>query len=207
MSEEKESASISRAAFNSVRVSAMSPSSSATPAAYRRCWDFNQANPSGSPVLAWPGAREGEPLRTRTRDSAWPLPSGEPVVRVVGQAGGISLDHIEPDPSRQPAVPEVVFEMPPCPLCGDDLEGDGDGFSCQRCRASWGRDGRSGSWDEPNAPRCPAKVRSLPNHQPDLIEQCVYADMHDPDHRTEDGITTWTDRDDRAVVDATGEPT
>ncbi len=56
---------------------------------------FNQKHPQGTPVLFWPGIRLDAPLKSRTRGEAWALPSGEPVVRVQGRAGGIALSHIE----------------------------------------------------------------------------------------------------------------
>lgn len=61
-------------------------------------WNANY--PIGTPVFAWPGARDEAPLATRTRASAWTLGHGEPVVSVQGYAGGISLDHIEPRESE-----------------------------------------------------------------------------------------------------------
>lgn len=56
--------------------------------------EFNTAHPVGTPVLAFPGAREGRALHTRTRTPAWNL-GGRPVVSVEGYAGGIALTHIE----------------------------------------------------------------------------------------------------------------
>ncbi|HXH77289.1 hypothetical protein [Nocardioides sp.] len=170
-------------------------------AARRRAEEFNAAYPSGTPVLAWPGTRDEEPISTRTRYSAWVLGSGEPVVTVIGTAGGIYLDHIEHDPTRQPAVPDVEFEMPPCPI---------DQLCCYRCRASWTSDGRSGSWNDPSAARCPATCHPYFTIESDLIERCVLGRNHDlresaAQHRSADGLTNWTDDDARALVDGTGE--
>ncbi|WP_436759374.1 hypothetical protein [Streptosporangium sp. V21-05] len=57
--------------------------------------DWNALHPIGTPVLAWPGTRDDEPLTTRTRTPAWTLGHGAPVVSVEGVAGGIFLTHIE----------------------------------------------------------------------------------------------------------------
>lgn len=57
---------------------------------------WNAAHPIGTPVLAWPGTLDSEPMHTRTRTPAWELGSGYPVVSVDGYAGGIHLTHIEP---------------------------------------------------------------------------------------------------------------
>ena len=56
--------------------------------------EFNAAHPIGTPVLAFPGTREGRGILTRTRTPAWTI--GEhAVVSVEGYAGGIALTHIE----------------------------------------------------------------------------------------------------------------
>lgn len=57
------------------------------------CW--NTVHPVGTPVLAWPGTRDDEPLTTRTRTRAWTLGHGAAVVSVEGRAGGIALTHIQ----------------------------------------------------------------------------------------------------------------
>ena len=55
--------------------------------------EFNAAHPIGTPVLAFPGTREGRGMLTRTRTPAWTI--GEhAVVSVEGYAGGIALTHI-----------------------------------------------------------------------------------------------------------------
>lgn len=58
--------------------------------------DWNRLFPIGTPVLAWPGVRDAEPMRTQTRTPAWTLGHGAPVVSVEGYPGGIALTHIEP---------------------------------------------------------------------------------------------------------------
>ena len=172
--------------------------------AHRRATEFNTANPPGSPVLAWPGTKDQEPLRTRTRHGAWVLPAGDAVVSVVGHPGGIALTHIEPDPTRQPAVPDIDFQPPSCPICDLDLEYDGDRFNCTRCGALWGKNGTSGEWSEPNELRCPATRTWLNEDLPD--EQCILADSHDADHhRLADG-TDWTDAHHLAVIGSDGLP-
>lgn len=57
--------------------------------------DWNAAHPDGTPVTAYPGTRNDEPLYTRTRSAAWTLGHGEPVVAVEGCAGGIALTHVD----------------------------------------------------------------------------------------------------------------
>lgn len=67
--------------------------------------------PTGTPVLAFPGSRDGRAIVTTTRSEPWTLPSGERVVMVEGYAGGIAMSHIEvmPDPmtAQHPAAPET----------------------------------------------------------------------------------------------------
>lgn len=55
---------------------------------------FNEVVPIGSPVLYWPGAREGEGRKSVTRSEAWLLGSHTPVVMVEGYPGGIALSHV-----------------------------------------------------------------------------------------------------------------
>ncbi len=57
---------------------------------------FNEANPVGTPVLFWPGARVGDGRTSKTRSNAWVMPSGDPVVLVDDYAGGIALTHVTP---------------------------------------------------------------------------------------------------------------
>ncbi|MEY9937339.1 hypothetical protein [Streptacidiphilus sp. MAP5-3] len=59
--------------------------------------EFNRLVPVGAPVIAYPCYRQcpdHAPLTTRTRSVAWDL-CGEPVVKVVGRAGGIALTHVD----------------------------------------------------------------------------------------------------------------
>lgn len=61
--------------------------------------EWNERYPIGTPVRAYPGERGGRHLDTRTRSTAWTLPSlptGTPVVLVDGHAGGIALTHVDP---------------------------------------------------------------------------------------------------------------
>lgn len=174
-------------------------------AAYAAVDAWNAAYPPGTPVLAWPGTRDQEPLRTRTRTSAWALINGLPSgVNVVGHPVGIALTHVEHDPTRQPALLDVEFSCPPCPLCGVELEADADSLRCDGCCAAWHADGSDGEWDDPDATRCPA-TRSF-DHQHLANEQCALAAGHNTaDHIPADGIGDWTDTDTWCVViDADG---
>ena len=56
--------------------------------------DFNAINPVGTEVVFWPGTREGNGRRSRTRTPAWVMASGDAVVSVEGYPGGIALTHV-----------------------------------------------------------------------------------------------------------------
>lgn len=56
---------------------------------------FNEHYAVGTPVRYWPGLKEGEGRRSKTRSEAWALPSGAAVVMVEGHPGGIALTHVE----------------------------------------------------------------------------------------------------------------
>jgi len=55
--------------------------------------EFNAAHPIGTPVVAFPGTREGRGALTRTRTPAWTI-GKHAVVSVEAYAGGIALTHI-----------------------------------------------------------------------------------------------------------------
>ena len=57
--------------------------------------EFNRKYPVGSPVRYYPIAGEPEFEETTTRSEAWTLGSGHVVVKIVGRAGGVSINHIE----------------------------------------------------------------------------------------------------------------
>lgn len=186
--------------------------------AYRAASDWSREHPPGTPVLAWPGARKidgypVEPLRTRTRGSAWVIGVDDVVVRVDGHAGGIAITHVDHDPTRQPAVPDVEFSMPPCPICDTALDSDGDALVCYPCGASWSSDGTGGEWQSPDRPRCRATARPYATIKSDDVLTCVLHLGHDLEgeeysetHRPAYWSTEWTDRDPRAITDTEGEP-
>lgn len=64
--------------------------------AWKRCREFNEQHPVGTPVTYHPrkGSNENT-LATATRSKAWALPSGQAVVTVEGKTGGVLLEHIE----------------------------------------------------------------------------------------------------------------
>lgn len=175
--------------------------------------DWNMAHEVGTPVLAWPGTTDQDPLVTRTRSVAWALPSGAPVVMVDGHAGGIHLDHVRPDPTRQPAPPDLEFSSPPCSVCGKETDATGDGFDCYPCGLSWGTDGQRGAWDDPKGERCYAVARRYATIRPNDVERCCRPTGHHLEegagaaHVALDGLTEWSEygREPRAVVDADGE--
>jgi len=57
---------------------------------------FNERVPVGTPVLFWPGVREGAGRESATRSAAWTLGGHTAVVLVEGYAGGIALTHVMP---------------------------------------------------------------------------------------------------------------
>lgn len=94
--------------------------------------DWNATHPVGTPVLAWPGVREDEPLATRTRTPAWTLGHGAAVVSVEGYAGGIALTHVEPRIDEREAG-ECGAVSPHGDVCARLKEHTG------LCRSRWGR--------------------------------------------------------------------
>jgi hypothetical protein len=94
--------------------------------------------------------------------------------------------------SALPAPPPLEIQYPLCPLCGNEVDHDGDGFRCYPCAASW-PDERigiyDGQWSDPDAPRCESiDGRFLPGGQwakssPKWeIFRCLYPAGHGGDH-------------------------
>lgn len=70
--------------------------------------EWNEHYEVGTPVRYWPGAREGEGIRSVTRTPAWTLGSGDPVVSVKGYPGGIHLSHVAPDATQHDKLTERI---------------------------------------------------------------------------------------------------
>lgn len=87
--------------------------------------DWNATHEVGTPVLAWPGRHDADPLTTATRTPAWTLGCGDAVVSVEGAAGGIYLTHVEPIPA---AVRPQGEETPEA--AGEEYGTDGASGGC-----------------------------------------------------------------------------
>ena len=57
--------------------------------------NFNRDNPVGTPVVFWPGSRNGDGIKGVTRTPAWTIGGHTAVVSVEGYAGGIYLGHVK----------------------------------------------------------------------------------------------------------------
>jgi hypothetical protein len=64
--------------------------------AWRRCVEFNDANPIGSFVLFRPkiGSDRGA-ITTTTQSAAWALPNGQTLVRIENDTTAAPLEHLE----------------------------------------------------------------------------------------------------------------
>lgn len=58
------------------------------------CEKFNAKFPVGTRVVYWSTLPFGPAIETRIRHGAWILASGDPVCKVDGVAGGVSIFHI-----------------------------------------------------------------------------------------------------------------
>ena len=106
--------------------------------------EFNAAHPIGTPVLAFPGTRDGRALLTRTRTPAWRLGGHTDVVAVEGSAGGvdltIALTHIE-----------IVEETPATGQQADQQEAELDSWMTRAYEAekrAWRAEKRLAEWME-----------------------------------------------------------
>lgn len=63
------------------------------------------------------------------------------------------LDTTPPD-----RIPDLNFPCPPCGICHEETDGDGDSWLCYGCRIEWVRNGTDARWfpgmpDDYDAPR------------------------------------------------------
>jgi hypothetical protein len=65
----------------------------------QRVYRFNRRFPPGTPVLFWPGCREGAGRESTTTGTAWLLGGHTPVVRVADHSSAIALTHVQPVPT------------------------------------------------------------------------------------------------------------
>jgi hypothetical protein len=100
--------------------------------------EWNAEMPVGTPVRFYPVAGEMKSRDTVTRSEAWTLGHGEAVVKIEGQAGGVSLDHLE-----------VLVEGAP------DLRDDRGRFLSPCC-------GKPSAWEPGDFRRCPCGNRWRP---------------------------------------------
>jgi hypothetical protein len=68
------------------------------------------------------------------------------------RAPGLHLCHCSKrrrEAAGRTALPELEFVAPDCLGCGETVECDADGFTCERCKVSWDRSGDClGFYDE-----------------------------------------------------------
>ena len=69
---------------------------------------FDASTPVGTPVLFWPGSRDGAGRPSRTSGAAWVL-GGTHVVSVEDYSGGIALTHVQvADPDEWAAAKAAI---------------------------------------------------------------------------------------------------
>lgn len=66
-----------------------------------------------------------------------------------------------------PKLPDLEFQPPDCPLCGEETNPVDDCFDCESCNLSWDRHGERGERMDPQLPQCLAECTpydgKLPN--------------------------------------------
>lgn len=86
--------------------------------------DFNRLFPVGQRVVAYPGGRQADGLRTMTRTTAWTTDFGKDVVMVEGRSAWIALTHVDPICGSQcPTHDHVCLRSPKhCSNCRDEKQ-------------------------------------------------------------------------------------
>lgn len=69
--------------------------------------EWNKYLYEGIGVKYYPVAGRPDFRRTFTRSEAWVLGHGSPVVKIAGQAGGVSLDHLEIDETEASLIHQL----------------------------------------------------------------------------------------------------
>lgn len=116
-----------------------------------------------------------------------------------------------------PAIPDLEFRAPDCPLCLAETNPVDGSFDCENCGLSWPPDGRDGYRIREDLPQCTAErhpwvdyplVKDAPNYA-ELAKhhyRCLLADGHRLPHRgiridQETGQTReWSDADQETAV-------
>jgi hypothetical protein len=109
----------------------------------------------------------------------------------------------------RPTPPPLCTTLPPCSLCGVEVETDADGLLCQSCGCWWpfdGLDDKPGEWldDDGDTEQCPSVIQpfaDLASARADVrwnTYRCFLDAEHAGDHRNPDYCGTWRDGDPRA---------
>lgn len=61
-------------------------------------------------------------------------------------------------PTTAPAIPDLEFRAPDCPMCGAETDAVDHAFDCEGCNLTWGSDGRHGERMDPCLPKCEAQI-------------------------------------------------
>ena len=88
--------------------------------------------------------------------------------------------------NTRPMPPDIEFGAPPCPICEESVNYDGDSMWCDPCRAKWNREGRDGDWTtDGDIPQCESTFqwRAFPEHR------CILPQGHPRVHG--DADTNW----------------
>lgn len=102
---------------------------------------WNEQYKIGIRVAAYPATRDDKPLLTRTRSEAWALGHGEPVVKVVGYSGGITLSHVDVIEDTPMTADDLAMQALSdagafCGVCGFQ-PGERGCPDCERCWSSY----------------------------------------------------------------------
>lgn len=86
--------------------------------------------------------------------------------------------------TNRPAPPDLEFSHPPCPLCFEETEMDGDELDCFSCQAMWDWNGLHGAWMDDKAEQCDSVSRVFAG------DRCWLDFGHEGKHRS--SIFDWS---------------
>ncbi len=174
--------------------------------------------------------REGEILTLKTGDT-WRVRALD--VNEDGRHGVSLVNPFDPDYrtsfyadvlpgfiGERPAPPPLCTTMPPCSICGTEVELDGSSFACSVCNCSWSskamEESEPGEWDNDRATQCTALIQPYAQYRSGpyrevrtKIYRCVLDHDHDvktlPIHENPEYGSEWRDdhpRSTRSVLTA-----
>lgn len=108
--------------------------------------------------------------------------------------------------AERPAPPPLTTTVPPCSVCGKEVNVEDGEYVCFECGCSWTLDGldeKPGVWNDEDATQCTAVLRPFAHSQDRRVREntyrCLLDSGHTGAHDHPDYGLSWRDDDHRAI--------